>query len=110
MAKTSNQIGGWAFLIGVILAVIFGVFTSATGTWLWMLVLLGIIIGLFNITHKETNSFLMSAAILIIASAFGGSALNEIPYLENIFQMLLTLFVPATIVVAIKNVFGLARN
>lgn len=110
MAKTSNKIGGWAFLIGVILAVLFGVFTDATGTWLWVIVLLGILIGFFNVTPQETGAFLISGAVLIIASAFGGGALSEIPYLENIFTMLLTLFVPATIVVAIKNVFGLARN
>jgi len=107
-----NQIGGWAFLIGVLLALIFGLFSSIGSGWVWVLVIIGLIVGVLNVTERETGSFLMSGAVLIIASAFGGDVLGNVAYvdLENVFNMLLAIFVPATIVVAIKHSFALARN
>ncbi len=110
--RKGNQLGGWAFLIGVLLAVIFGLFSNIGTNWVWVLVVIGLIVGFLNITEKETGSFLMSGAVLIIASAFGGNILGSISYvnLENIFNMLLAIFIPATIIVAIKHSFALARN
>ena len=59
-----NLIGAWAFLIGVILAIALGLFSdylSATAykTILVILVVLGIAIGLLNITVKENSKFLL---------------------------------------------------
>src|SRR3989344_1211530 len=107
-----NQIGGWAFLIGVLLAVVFGLFSDVGTGFVWVLVLIGLIVGVLNITERETNSFLMSGAVLIIASAFGGDVFASIAYVDlgNVFDMLLAIFVPATIVVAVKHSFALARN
>lgn len=109
--RGKNQLGGWAFLAGVLLAVIIGMF-GVGADFVWVLVLIGLIVGILNITEKETNAFLMSGAVLIIASAFGGEILGNITYvnLDSIFNMLLAIFVPATIVVAIKHSFELARN
>ncbi len=112
MGKNGNMIGGWAFLIGVLLALVFGLFADIGTNWVWVLVVLGLIVGFLNITEKETGSFLMSGVVLIIASAFGADVLSNVPNidLENVFHMLLAMFVPATIVVAIKHAFALARN
>ena len=52
----------------------------------------------------------MSGLVLIIASAFGGDVLSAVPKAGPIFDALLVLFVPATIVVAVKNVFAIARD
>jgi len=65
----------------------------------------------YRVTDKETMPFLLSGAVLIIASALGQSeSLTLIPYLSNILSALLAIFVPATIIVAIKNVFNIAKN
>jgi hypothetical protein len=110
MAK-GNLIGGWAFLIGVVLAVIVGAWQGTLSTtFQYILVIIGLIVGLLNIADKETMPFLTSGAILIIVSALGGNTMAGIQFLPGILAALLTLFVPATIVVAIKNVFGLARD
>jgi hypothetical protein len=74
------------------------------------LVIIGLLVGLLNVTGRETTSFLMSGLVLIIASAFGGDVLSPVPYAGPIFDALLVLFVPATIVVAVKNVFSIARD
>ena len=110
MAKNKgNMIGGWAFLIGVVLAVILGALNLVTQTWTYVLVIAGIVIGLLNIADEETMPFLMSGVALIIASSLGASVM-EVPYIGGILQSLLMIFIPATIVVAIKNAFSLARN
>ncbi|MFH1358834.1 MAG: hypothetical protein ABIH37_03030 [archaeon] len=108
--KTNNTLGSWAFLIGLVLAVVVGLLGGLNSTTSLILVIIGLIVGLLNIADKETNAFLMAGAVLIIASAFGGNVLGAVPYIGTIFDALLVLFVPATIVVAIKSVFILAKN
>ena len=105
-----NLLSGWAFLAGVALAVVLGFLGGASGYWVWVLVLIGIIVGLLNVAGREVTPFLMSGAVLIIASAFGSELMSSVQYLGPIFDALLAVFVPATVVVAIKNAFMLARN
>lgn len=110
MAKRKNIVGSWAFLIGVLLAVVLGILGDVSGNWLIALVIIGLVIGLLNVADAEVGPFLMSGVVLIIASAFGGNALTSIAIVGTILSALLAVFVPATIVVAIKNVFSLARD
>ena len=77
---------------------------------LMVLVVIGLIVGLLNVGDEEVMPFLMSGAVLIIASAFGQTATSVIGLLSSILDALLLIFVPATIVVAIKNVFSLAHR
>ena len=107
---SDNQLGSWAFLVGLIIAIVIGLFGNLGPAWLMALVIIGLLVGLLNVTGRETTSFLMSGLVLIIASAFGGDVLSPVPYAGDIFNALLVLFVPATIVVAVKNVFVIARD
>jgi len=105
-----NLIGSWAFLIGVILAVVLGAIGEVGGIMATILVIVGLIVGLLNIADEEASPFLMSGAVLIIAGGLGADQLSAIPLVNGILQALLTIFVPATIIVAVKNVFSLARR
>jgi hypothetical protein len=121
-----NSMGAWAFLIGVILAVIIGLSTmlipisalTKYSSFIYLiLVILGIIIGIsINVTGKDSQTFLITAAILVIVSRFGmdsvigsliGIGAGDI--VSSIFASLLALFVPATVIVALKSVFGIAK-
>lgn len=108
--KGGNVLGGWAFLIGVILAVILSFIGKIDSTWTWILVITGLIVGLLNVADKEVDAFLMSGTVLIIASALSGGVIHNVGILSNILDSLLLIFVPAVIVVAIKHVFSLAKN
>jgi len=118
MVKKSfeNILGSWAFLVGIVLAFVAGILSTMGGVDMeapWMtttLVILGTIIGLFNVTSKETNSFLMSGVVLIIASVFGIGTMAAVPVFSAILASLLIIFIPTTIVVAVKHVFNLAKN
>ncbi|MEK6898539.1 MAG: hypothetical protein AABW79_00400 [Nanoarchaeota archaeon] len=110
MKNSSNHFGSWAFLIGVILALALAVFNVSGGSWPLVMVIIGLIVGLLNINEHETHHFLMSGAILIIVSYLGMGAMETVPVFARTLGGLLMIFVPATIIVAIKNVFSLARH
>ncbi|MEK6818454.1 MAG: hypothetical protein AABY10_00815 [Nanoarchaeota archaeon] len=112
MAKFNkgNKIGSWSFLIGVILALLFGLFGTFNQGAIMILVFLGLIIGLLNIADEEVSPFLMSGAVLVVVSALGQGVVDGIPVFSNVLQAITVLFVPATIIVALKNVLSLARR
>ncbi len=113
--KAANLIGSWSFLVGLILAVLLGVgFTgSYAATMVWLVFLLGVVVGLLNITVGEASAFLTSGTVLVLVSFLGaqeGVFDGVAPLLANVLRSILTLFVPATIIVALRAVFGLARR
>lgn len=120
-----NVIGAWAFLIGVILAIVIGISASlipipavkAYNAQIYgILVLLGILVGFMNVTGKDSQTFLIAGAVLVVVSKFGmesvtGSLIGIGIYdiVSSTFGALLAMFVPATIIVALKAVFSIAN-
>ena len=109
-ANLGDVLGGWAFLIGVLLALVVGLFTITTAALMTTLVVIGIIVGLLNVGVKETTHFLFSGVVLVLVSSAGMNLMASIPYINGILAALMAIFVPATVVVAVKNVFGLAKR
>src|SRR3989344_4579922 len=86
MAKgnTLGKVGSWAFLIGVLLALILGAMGRASdSTWILVLVVIGLIVGFLNVAGREVTPFLMSGAVLIIASALGKDVLGGLEGLAS---------------------------
>ncbi|MBI2136938.1 hypothetical protein HYU12_00280 [Candidatus Woesearchaeota archaeon] len=117
MAKNQlSMVGSISFLFGAAIAIILGIINLGymTKTFTSLLILLGIAVGLLNITKKETSQFLIATVSLVIVSAFGGAVLGRVaeigPYLEGILTSILTFVIPATIVVALKTVYGLEER
>ena len=109
-SKGSSTIGSWAFLIGVILAVILGALGVVEGTWTAVLVVLGLIVGILNITDEEVRPFLTAGTVLVLVSFLGRDVLGSVALLGNILSAVMALFVPATVIVALKSVFSLAKK
>jgi len=112
MAKNlGDLVGGWAFLIGVILAIVIGFLPQVeTPGVMIALVVIGIIIGLLNVGDKEVMPFLLSGLALVLVGRFGGDAMAEIAVVSGILGALMVIFVPATVIVAVKNVLSLAKR
>ena len=110
-ANLGDVIGGWAFLLGVVLAVIVGLFSIVNPTVTLVLAAIGLIVGFLNIGDKEVTQFLFSGLVLVLISSAGINYMTN-PYVNvgGILTALLVIFVPATVVVAVKNVFSLARR
>jgi len=120
-----NTIGAWASLAGVILAVIIGlsakmipipVLARHSTKMYALLLIIGLIVGYMNSKTRDPQVFLYSSAILIIVSRFGMDSVTGslIGYpiaetIKTVFSALTTLFVPATIVVALKSIFSISK-
>ena len=102
-------IGKWAFIIGLVIAVLAGLFFQPAWA-LWVLAIMGVIVGLLNITAEDTRGFLLAA----IALTLSATALNTIPLVGRAFSYVLPFVVAfvagATIVVAFKELFQTARS
>lgn len=126
LRSKENEIGAWSFLIGVILAMLIGLATAlipvpalskVSPSIYGILVLLGLIIGYWNVpSGKGSQTFMIAGAVLVVVSKFGmdsvtgsliGLGIGDL--VTSVFSALLVLFVPATIVVALKTVFSATR-
>jgi len=114
---TMQKIGGWAFIIGNLLAVLAGV-VFPSSTWvILVLAVLGLIVGFLNVTAKESTPFLVSAIALvlststfnlIIKTALGDSTITTI--VGTILNNVGIFIAPAAVLVALRAIFALASN
>ena len=108
-----SGVGSWSFIIGLIIAVIVGLFTEATGMIVTILVLLGLVVGFLNITDKEIHGFLVAAIALMLAGG-AGNLLGTVPAIGGILERVLNNFVvfvaPSAIVVAVKQLYNISKD
>jgi hypothetical protein len=115
-----SVIGARVFVLGVVLAIVVGAFSidSLLPFFSGVLAILGLLVGFF-VDEKDSKTFLLASVSLVIVSFAGiqglvlsaaikGIAIGKI--ISSVLSSLLELFVPATIVVALKTVNSLATN
>ncbi len=127
MAMDNAKIGVYAFLLGIIIAVIVGLLatyaatalgTTTIGVTSAIVVVLGLVVGFLNISEKQITPFLVAVIALAVSGIAAGTAsltyLNFIPTLGTLFANVvgnITMFVvPAGIVVALKAVWDMASQ
>jgi hypothetical protein len=104
-----QTIGKWAFIVGLVIAVLAGLLFQPEGA-IWVLAILGVIVGILNVAAEETRSFLLAS----IALTLSATALNTLPIIGTALSLILPFVVAfvagATIVVALKELFQTARK
>lgn len=109
--KVQRNIGYWIFLVGVLIAILAGLATSGgvNPNVLWVLAVLGLIVGFLNVTLKDEVPFLIASLVLISASGY----LTVIPYigtpLTTILSYIVVFVSPAAIIVALKAVYHFGK-
>ena len=107
----TEKIGRYLFLLGLVITVIAG-FVSIGVYGLVALFILGIIVGVINITGKEVQPFLLgTVALLLVGSALG--VLAAVPGGEFIKAIIdnFTVFVAGgALIVALKEVYSLTSS
>jgi len=103
------QVGKWAFILGLVIAVVGGL--GFTQSWFgWVLAVLGLIVGFMNVQGKESFRFLLAAIALIVAA----NAIGGLPYIggyaTNIIANLIAFLSAAVLVVALKSLFELSKD
>jgi hypothetical protein len=109
-ASNNNFVGKSAFLVGFALAGVAGVAGLLDTMWLIVLMLFGVLIGILNITERETQPFLVSGIVLVLAAGSGMIVFSGIKEISGILFAMLAIFVPTTIIVALRNIYTVAKD
>jgi len=112
-----GMIGFWAFIVGLIIAVVVGIMAalgmaaSFMSAVIIVLIILGLIVGFLNITAKEILLFLVATiALIVVGGVFAPLKTLAIGLiLDNILALIATLMAPAAIVAAIKALWAVGR-
>jgi hypothetical protein len=104
-------IGFWAFIAGLVIAVVGGILSPANTILVVILIILGLIVGFLNITGKEIMLFLVAAiALIVIGRVFEPlTALGIGEILNNILSYVATFMAPAAVVAAIKALWSVGK-
>jgi hypothetical protein len=103
-------IGKWAFIIGLVIAVVVG-FIEVPYSALILLVL-GLIVGFLNIAAKETTQYLV-AAIALMTGAVALKVADVLPgvvgtAVDSILTAFVSFVAAAALVVAVKGIIELS--
>lgn len=104
---TTSTTGRWAFLLGLIVAVLLGFISFAYSSLI--LVILGLIVGFINVSEKETTSYLVAVIALLVIGISGlqvfsilGTGLNN--WIQTVLTSFVTFIAASGLVVAIKSI------
>ena len=109
-SKILAKAGNWLFLLGVLLAIILGIVYPANGNIAALLAVIGIVVGLMNITAAEVKEFLIASIALIVAAG----SFKLLPLIgvaaSNMLDYFVALVAPAAVIVALIAVWKLAKT
>ncbi len=112
--ETQKNVGYWVFLVGIFVSIIAGLLTIGAmqpdPNIIWILAVLGLIVGLMNLKIKDEVPFLIATIVLITAAGY----LALIPYvgetLTTILQYIVVFVAPAAIIVALKAIYEYGKK
>lgn len=79
----THEYGKWAFLLGVLVSLFSAVLTGflSAASIVSILFVLGLLVGLLNVSRENSVTFLMGAVVLLILGVGGVSTLSQIALL-----------------------------
>jgi len=112
--RLASYVGLLAFLGGIVLAIVGGIGYEEYGSITLALAIMGILVGVLNITGKEVLPLLIAAIALIVVGKAGFSPLNDLggnagDRINSIVGYLATFMAPAAVISAFRAIWALAR-
>jgi hypothetical protein len=113
--RIAGIVGGLAFLVCFILAIIGGIIARDSGGITLALIIVGLLVAVLNITGKEVMPVMVAAIALIVAGATNVfTPLNDLlkglgDAFNGIVGYMAVFMVPVAIISAVRAVFALAR-
>ena len=105
-----DTVGRWAFIAGIVVAVLAGLFVVGVSWVTWVLAILGLVVGFLNVSTAEPQRFLLAAVALTLSA----SAVLSLPVvgfvLTNILANVLIFIAAAMLVVAIRALLETAKG
>jgi hypothetical protein len=115
MKRLAGTIGLLAFLVGIILAIVGGIGYHDNSGITLTLVIVGILVGVLNITGKEVLPLLIAAIALIVVGLTKGFApLDDLGVgagtkINDIVAYIAIFITPAAIISAVRAIWAVAR-
>lgn len=110
-SKCCGMIGAWSFIVGLIIALLVGVFSASQipgSTTTIILLVLGLIVGLLNINDKEIMPFLVAGIAFMLAATI--STVIPFAWIPRVMANIAVFILPAVIVGSLKAIYVLAKN
>jgi hypothetical protein len=105
-----DTVGRWAFIAGIVVAVLAGLFVVGVSWVTWVLAILGLVVGFLNVSTAEPQRFLLAAVALTLSA----SAVLSLPVvgfvLTNILSNAVAFIAAAMLVVAIRALLETAKG
>ena len=119
-----TKLSMWAFRIGVVIAILYGIQKALGKSYILddkvigVMILLGIVVGLVNLTTKEIMPFLVSSFVLYVMGGFVGSVQASLDSLipklgtlvASVVQASLMLVFAIAVVIALKEAWLLSSK
>jgi hypothetical protein len=118
--KLWSKVGVWSYVAGLVIAVLLALFSlfgrgpGLSGWAVGVLVVLGLIVGLLNISDDEVNTFLLAAIAFVVASssmaAIFASLGSSFDWLQTFMSAIAVFTAPGALVVAFKGLYNVAKD
>ncbi|MBT3836378.1 hypothetical protein HOD05_05445 [Candidatus Woesearchaeota archaeon] len=108
-----HRIAHYAFFAGLLIAIIAGLFQNfiSAEVLITTLFILGFVVGLFNLTAKETMPFLIASIALMLAGIVNYGLIPVIgEYIRSILSNIVVFVSPAALILGFKVVWKLASD
>lgn len=117
MAKKKNtsimeKVGVWAFVVGFVIALAVSIISplGLTATWIMVLAVLGLIVGLLNITDNEVGLYLIASVAFIISAWAFMSSVGSWAFLKTFMHAIIVFTAPGALVVSFRALYSIARD
>lgn len=114
--KKKMSVGGIIFLVGLVIAIVVAIMTArSVPVWaVYVLGILGLLVGLLNITEGEATSFLLASLTFLLSFQALSNVIQRLAFgweaVGTFFSLLSIFIAPAAAVVAVKVLLALAKD
>ncbi|MBD3204231.1 hypothetical protein GF327_08095 [Candidatus Woesearchaeota archaeon] len=114
MGRIMRKIGPWAFIFGLIIAVVTAVIVEPNTGLLWILGFLGLLVGLLNISDREVRTYLIASIAFLVSASSLSTLLEPVPIVGSAIRPFLTnvvIFIaPGAGIVALKALYMISKD
>jgi hypothetical protein len=112
LKRRSGMVGVWAYIIGLVIAAGAAVFVQPGLDFLTYVVLavLGVVVGLLNITEDEILLFLVATVALVISANSVRSVVESLPMFVAFLKNVIIFTAASAFIVSLKALFKVAKS
>lgn len=113
--KVIEKIGVIALIIGLLVAFVVSLFyTGLSATVIVILGVLGIIVGIINVTDEEVTHYLLASLVFIVSAGALKELVGVVPYVggwaTTFLNAVIVLVAPAAAIVSMRALYEVARE